>query len=296
MSIARKLLADNESYRFLDSQTYKASENAHIARSGIIHQINDLMTNLQLGIAQFDTKRLFVEGMSFLYIDLAHEVRNYDMPSEKEETVLVEAITMKVIDNALIGEGSSGARYAIGDATARRSYSGADTRTIRDLMEDAQIWKWKCIFLPLDVPASLAHHRILHRLAAAARQIVAGENETFERYKLAKSLHTGASKVSWAALLKLSDQFGKLPKPAAVSDALMRDIATMDWTFDYADRPSSAMYDQKARILKGIKAMDIDSAACALGNGSRGQTYALTYLFLHPDYERVTSTGVAKAA
>lgn len=296
MSIARQLLADYESYRFLDSQTYKASENAHVARSGIVHQINDLMTNLPQGLAQFDTKRLFVEGMSFLYIDLVHEVRNYDMPSEKEETVLVEAITMKVVDNALIGEGSSGARYAIGDATAPRSYSGADTRTIRDLMEDAQIWKWKCVFLPLDVPASLTQHRVLHNVVGAARQILAGENDTFERYTLATSLRTAASKTSWAALLKLADQFGKLARPAAVSDALVRDIATMDWTFDYADRPSSAMYDQKVRILQGIKAMDIDSAACALGSGSRGNSYAIGYLRSHPEYERVTRASLPKAA
>ena len=48
--------------------------------------------------------------------------------------------------------------------------------------------------------------------------------------------------------------------PAEWDAELVRLMETMDWTFDYADRPNSACYDQRREIERRLKALPLEVA------------------------------------
>ena len=60
-------------------------------------------------------------------------------------------------------------------------------------------------------------------------------------------------------------------------------METMDWTFDYADRPNSAFYDQRREIERRLKALPLDVAIGFLDVAGHMWSYAYRLLRNHPD-------------
>ena len=64
---------------------------------------------------------------------------------------------------------------------------------------------------------------------------------------------------------------------------LVRLMETMDWTFDYADRPNSACYDQRREIERRLKALPLEVAISFLDVAGHMWSYAYRLLRNHPD-------------
>lgn len=292
MSIARDVLDRLTAYRNMDSMRYTAREDMLMKRATFMQRFDMLFANLPGRLAQFMPERLFVEGMMFLYINLAKELGNaYDSNEVTEMTLIV----INKVDGELVGLDASGKRYALGSPADDWTTSHNRDATLRDLMKNANMWKWKALFLPLRVPETLKHHTILQNLVSAANRIAGDDNNELAAYTTSQHVYRLADEQTGLAYKQLGAFCEGLAQPLAVSEELIREIKTMDWSFDYADRPSSASYDQKRRILKGLASMTIDDAAAVIGKYSRGNTLALNYLMNHPDYPRI-KPGVRMAA
>ena len=53
-------------------------------------------------------------------------------------------------------------------------------------------------------------------------------------------------------------------QPREWDPELVRLMETMDWTFDYADRPNSAFYDQRREITRRLHALPLEVAIAFL--------------------------------
>ena len=64
---------------------------------------------------------------------------------------------------------------------------------------------------------------------------------------------------------------------------LVRLMESMDWTFDYADRPNSAFYDQRREITRRLHALPLEVAIAFLHVAGRSWSFAYHLLRNHPD-------------
>ena len=284
MSIARALLDRLDTYRDLDSKRYDAREAMLRNRGAFMHRFDVLFQNLPGRLAQFQPEKLFVEGMMFLYINLAKELGTAYRSNEVTEMSII------VINNengVLAGFDENGTRYEIGSPADDWTTSHNRATTLTDLVRNANLWRWKALFLPLRVPTGLKQHTILEKLVSAANRIAADDDNDFAVYTTKQHVFRLADEQARLAYDAIGAFCQDLAEPVCVGEALLSDIRTMDWSFDYADRPSSASHDQKARILKGLSMMTIDDAAAVIGKNSKGNTMAIGYLMHHPDYPRI---------
>jgi len=64
---------------------------------------------------------------------------------------------------------------------------------------------------------------------------------------------------------------------------LVQLMETMDWTFDYADRPNSAFYDQRHQIERRLHALPLEVAIAFLHVAGHMWSYAYHLLRKHPE-------------
>jgi hypothetical protein len=72
-------------------------------------------------------------------------------------------------------------------------------------------------------------------------------------------------------------------QPREWDPELVRLMETMDWTFDYADRPNSAFYDQRREITRRLHALPLEAAIAFLHVAGRSWDFAYHMLRNHPD-------------
>lgn len=138
----------------------------------------------------------------------------------------------------------------------------------------------------------LAHGAIAAMARFAASVCAGGQPETaalnaFDR-EMAK-LHTKSADITAATMKLVDDHTAKNPVGDEVA-TLVREIASMDWTFNEADRPDHRFYDQQTRIRDGLNALDLDAATALFVTHNRIYfEYVLSYLQRHPSHMAVAA-------
>ena len=72
-------------------------------------------------------------------------------------------------------------------------------------------------------------------------------------------------------------------QPREWDPELVRLMETMDWTFDYADRPNSRFYEHRDQIRKRLHALPLEVAIAFLHVAGHMWSYAYHLLRNHPD-------------
>jgi hypothetical protein len=72
-------------------------------------------------------------------------------------------------------------------------------------------------------------------------------------------------------------------QPREWDPELVRLMETMDWTFDYADRPNRVFYEQRDQIRKRLHALPFEVAIAFLHVAGHSWSYAYHLLRNHPD-------------
>lgn len=93
-----------------------------------------------------------------------------------------------------------------------------------------------------------------------------------------------------AAALKAAAIYPDLAGLASQHPALVRDLKSMDWSYDQADRPSRASGDQETRIRAGLAELSLDDAAALfVANNTIYWQHLLSYLQRHPELLRIAA-------
>ena len=141
--------------------------------------------------------------------------------------------------------------------------------------------KW---VLPLTGPA--LQHAAFQRQADFATDILLGKVPEIEALLALDAENAAIDQEDdrqQAAVRAVIDEALAQYVPTEWDAELVRLMETMDWTFDYADRPNSAFYDQRREIERRLKALPLEVAISFLDVASHMWSYAYRLLRNHPD-------------
>lgn len=285
MSIARQLLNQVAVIRRAESDSYYAREAVILSRGRFTSKVANLFKNLPFGFAHFDLDRLCSPGMQFLVINCP-----------VDEPIQIVILTTGRENGTTVLHGSDGITYPLRTSRDATGFCADTKRSFETLAYQAGYRYGPSVVLPLSIPEKLKQHTVLEGMVDLADAIIRNDDADFLMYERAMSAHLALAEKQKETRTVLAQMSEGLSLPIAVNERLITDIKGMDWTYDYADRPSAASHEQERRIKTGLNAMDIDSAAVLLAVLSPGNTIAINYLMSHPDYARVSPAPVAKAA
>lgn len=118
--------------------------------------------------------------------------------------------------------------------------------------------------LPIEGNA-VDNHPAMKQLAKLASDIIDGSGNHIEPFhRLVEINHMIADNRAeyTGQRTKAEEQYDRTnaAEIAKQHPELASDIETMDWTYDYADRPSKNYSEQEIRIRNGLKTLDLDDA------------------------------------
>ena len=141
--------------------------------------------------------------------------------------------------------------------------------------------KW---VLPLTGPA--LQHAAFQRQAEFATDILLGKVPAIETLLALDTVNAEINQEDdrqEAIVRAVIDEAVAQYVPAEWDAELVRLMETMDWTFDYADRPNSACYDQRDQIERRLKALPLEVAIAFLHVPAHMWQYAYRLLRNHPE-------------
>lgn len=281
----------------LSSEAYKVAEKAQKTRAGIASKILVLKSNLPFGLRQFTVDTLVEEGATFLLLHLRHSTGSYDICDARMETIQIVKLdgTLEAVNT------STGTTYCIFRTRPANGQSWNDsTRAMNEPESFADFVTYyggnsgNSMLLPLRPSQTASRHPALIKLAEFAVELDNDANEDMatliDHYDEHRSLMEAWS-VAFDDMVSTARSF---EMPLEINPDLVQDIATMDWTYDYADRPSSKSGDQDSRIIRGLKSLPIANAIRLLGEHAHHSLgYAMYRLVFHPQYPKDSLAKVA---
>ena len=160
--------------------------------------------------------------------------------------------------------------------------------TIRALDEWAL---WNPTMIPLE--GKIMQHVMCQRLAAYAKTYLPAHNTDIIEIQHLETRRDALEK----QLVMIHEQVQLLPYRVfegvcnlleANNAKLVAALDTMDWTYDYADRPSNASYEQERWIQAELGKLPLDDAVALFIRHSRSSWYyADAYLRMHPEVKGV---------
>lgn len=282
--------------RQIDTRRYEAGQKRWQAVLDARAAIGALFVNTPNGVMGLSTKTLLHPEATYLVIDL----ENGRYGSAAHERVRLTRVGFQETDGVKwamdLTTGETLGQMNVVATTPYRLWQHDFSYSNNPLREAAYtgiVWgspspedtlarsRW---VLPLSGPA--LRHPAFQRQAEFAFAILANEvmalnillkidRENDQLQAEAKEQQAIVAK----AVATAAEQF----PPAEWDASLVQLIKSMDWTFDYADRPESRFYDHRSRIQNALCALPLEVAVAFIGLAGCEWKYPLQLLRRHPE-------------
>lgn len=296
MTIA-KIDAARDILRQLESRTYETGERRRQAVLDARPVLDELFANTPNGVMGLNTKTLLDPAATYLVIDLTHghygcarygRVR-FTRVGFQEENGKTNAVDLTT--GAILGEMNIIATtpyrlwqhdYCYSNNPLREAAYTTFAFGSPSPQDSLPRTTW---VLPLSGQA--LNHPAFQRQAAFALDVLANKVMALnillklDREQSAIENDREAQQAIVAEIVAAAaDQF----PPAEWDAELVKEIRSMDWTFDEADRPQSRYYDQRSRIKDRLSALPVEVAIGFIGLAGCEWRHAYRLMAQHPKY------------
>jgi hypothetical protein len=278
----------------LETRRYHLGQARHELVRMARELIGPYFANVPNGVMCLSKEFLVHDEATYLVVGLT------DAASYVRDRLILTRIGFKTVDGVrqacnldtgeLLGEMN---RLAV---TARRSWRNDDWYSPNLLREAAytglvfgspdrnETLNRYTYVLPLTGPALM--HPAFQRLASLASAILSGRVSEIRKLRAvdAELDEVDAGKAEQEAIIAaVIEEAVAEYQPREWDPELVRLMETMDWTFDYADWPNSAFYDQRRQIERRLHALPLEVAIAFLHVAGHSWRYAYHLLRNHPE-------------
>ncbi len=274
--------------RALETKEYRLSEERHFVRRNAVEAIARLFRNLPKGLFQFSADALGHPETTYLRIDL--DGPQGHISNHQQITLTRIGFVERDGERFAIDLDRGTELGLVNEWSFRDTWSGhPEWMRYQSHPDYRRVWldhklhghtNRSDVLLVLTGPL-LAHGAIAAMAKFAASVIAGGQAETaplnaMDRQQ-AKNRAEGEN--IQARVENAVSRYAGLDALLTAHEDLAREIAAMDWTYDYADRPAKSGYEREARIRAGLKTLSLeDATALFLAKNRIYWTKLLTYL------------------
>lgn len=295
MNIA-KIEAARDTLRQLETRTYETGEKRRQAVMDARPILNGLFSNTPNGVMGLNTRTLTHPEATYLVIDLAHGnygcVRDGRVRFTRVGFQQLAGMT-KAVDlttGEVLGEMNIIATtpyrlwqhdYCYSNNPLREAAYVGLTFGSPSPQDSLPRTTW---VLPLTGPA--LQHPAFQRQAEFALDVLANKSMALNILLKLDREHDAIAKdaaAQQAIVVGIVAAVAQEFAPAEWDADLVKQIRSMDWTFDYADRPESRFYDQRTLIQRRLCALPLEVAVGFLSLAEREWQYPLRLLQNHPE-------------
>lgn len=296
MSIA-KIDAARDILRQLETRTYETGDRRRQAFLDARPVIDELFANTPNGVMSLNTRTLLDPAATYLVIDLTHghygcvrygSVR-FTRIGFQEGNGKTNAVDLTT--GAILGEMNIIATtpyrlwqhdYCYSNNPLREAAYTAFAFGSPSPQDSLPRTTW---VLPLSGPA--LSHPAFQRQAEFALDILANKVMALNILLKLDREHAAIAKdreTQQAIVAEIVAAAAEKFPPAEWDADLVKEIRSMDWTFDEADRPQGRFYDQRNRIKDRLSALPLEVAIAFVGLAGCEWRYAYRLLGQHPGH------------
>lgn len=256
--------------RAIGRSQYEVQQNREPAETALSARIRELFRNLPTGLGQFSLAWLTDPETTYLRIDRDGPEGNITY----QQALRLTRIGFQDRDGEIVAVDLD-RREDLGlvnEFSFRSDWSREpEWMKYHNHPEYRRVWRdpvYRTSDCPKDVLLVLTGPLLVHSAVAAMAQFAASvfaggqaEIAPINRCDRAAARLREEKRAIEERAVQQAKAWSGLSAVEARCPELVRDIASMDWTYDYADRPSRASGEQEQRIRRGLADLSLDEAA-----------------------------------